>query len=260
MEPAYKSSGNTANVPEATASMPFPIGADSSAKVTAVVLTANRTAPQAPFTPITWTAAPVGGTAPEYKWLASDGSNWTVLSTWSKTATFVWTPSTVNPAYRVAVWVRSTGNTADSAEASAEQAFRIDAAVSARVSSVTLTSNKQAPQTPGTQSCGRRHPLAALRHIEYKWWVYDGANWNVISNWSGAASYTWTPSAANSRYRVAVWVRSAGNTNDYHEASTEQGFAIESPGTVSPPALAVRLTTDKRSPQSQAPRSPGLRR
>jgi hypothetical protein len=93
-------------------------------------------------------------------------------------------------------------------------------------------------------------PAGGIAPHQYKWWVYDGANWNVISNWSGAASYTWTPSAANARYRVAVWVRSAGNTNDYHESSTEQGFAIESPGTVAPPALAVRLTTDKRSPQS----------
>ena len=261
-----RSSGNTANVPEATAMMPFPIGAATTAKATAVVLTANRNAPQAPFTPITWTAAPVGGTGHEFKWLVSDGSNWTVLSNWSKTATFVWTPSTVNPNYKVSVWVRSTGNTADAAEASAEQAFRIEAAVppsastpttpdgsaSARVSSVNLTANKQAPQAPGTPIVWSATPAGGIAPHQYKWWVYDGANWNVVSNWSGAASYTWTPSAANPRYRVAVWVRSAGNTNDYHEASAEHGFAIESPGAVSAPTLAVRLTTDKKSPQAAA--------
>ncbi len=257
-----RSSGNTGNVPEATAMMPFAIGTATSARATAVVLTANRNAPQAPFTAITWTAAPVGGTAPQYKWLVSDGSTSTVVSNWSATATYVWTPSTVNPNYKVSVWVRSTGNAADSAEASAEQAFRIDAAVppsestapegapSARVSGVSLTSNKQAPQAPGTPIVWSATPAGGIAPHQYKWWVYDGANWNVISNWSGAASYTWTPSAANARYRVAVWVRSAGNTNDYHESSTEQGFAIESPGAPSAPALAVRLTADKRSPQA----------
>lgn len=82
-------------------------------------------APQPPGTTITFTAAPTGGTAPlQYKWWIDDGS-WRPVGGWTTSSTFNWTPTITYPAGRITVWVRSAGNAADQAEASAAMDFVI---------------------------------------------------------------------------------------------------------------------------------------
>ena len=70
--------------------------------------------PQGPGATVTFTATAAGGTAPyQFKWWLWDGATWTVLEDWSTGNTFAWTPSTPNPHFVVAVWVRSADSTAD---------------------------------------------------------------------------------------------------------------------------------------------------
>jgi hypothetical protein len=250
-----RSAGNTTNAPEAQTAVAFPISPSTTAgRVTAVGLVANRAAPQPPFTPITWTAAPVGGVGPyQYKWLIGDGPSATVAANWSPLNAFVWTPSSPNT-HRISVWVRSAGNGADAAEATASHMFPIvDAgnASPAPVSTVTLSPNKVAPQTPGTTITWTAAPSGGTAPFVYKWFVSDGTVWSTVANWASSPSFSWTPAVANAQHRVRVWVKRAGNSADQPEAVAEQGFVISAstPPVTGTAVTAVTLTANKPSPQ-----------
>ena len=251
-----RSAGNAADVLEASTYLVFPVGNTTNRTATSVALTPNRVAPQLPFTAVTWTATPAGGTAPhQYKWRIFDGSTWTVAANWSPTNSFIWTPSTANPNYRVEVWLRSAGSTTDAAEASAAAAFPIEAgAGGSGVASVSLTANRPAPQPAGNPISFTATPAGGTAPFVYKWFYFMGTTWTAFGDWSSSANFTWYPTEPNANYRIRVWVKGAGNTADQPEASTEQAYAITSPGT-SPPAPAptpvssVALISDKSSPQ-----------
>jgi hypothetical protein len=49
---------------------------------------------------------------------------------------------------------------------------------------------------------------------DFKWWLWDGATWTVLRDWSRGNIFTWRPSTSNPNYAVGVWVRSASNTAD----------------------------------------------
>ena len=155
---------------------PPPPPTSGSGTVNSVTMAANRVAPQAPGTTITWTANASGGISPqEYKWWIYDGSTWTSASAWSPANTFNWTPQTGNANFRVAVWTRSYRAYAEHAEASAEASFSISGTApapppvtpisTARVTAVTLAANRVAPQAPVPPSRGRQSPPAAPRRI-----------------------------------------------------------------------------------------------
>jgi hypothetical protein len=94
--------------------------------VSSVALAANKTSPQPPGTTITWTATGVGGAAPlQYKWFVFDGVSWALAQDWSSANTFLWTPSTANAGYLVAVWAKSVGNPADAADTLTQVPFTI---------------------------------------------------------------------------------------------------------------------------------------
>ncbi len=224
-----RSAGNSVNAFEASSEAAFAIGvAGATSPVTAVTLSANRVAPQRVGATVTWTANATGGVAPrQYKWFVFDGTTSTDTPGWSTSNTFAWTPTTVNPRYRVSVWVRSSGATSGY-EASAEAAFAIEGATtSAELTAVTLRMDKVAPQPAGSTIAFTATPTGGASPQQYKWFVYDGANWVVASNWSIQNAFSWRPATPNARYRVAVWVRSAGSTNDYLEVSAETGFPIQ---------------------------------
>ena len=211
------------------AATPPPIAA--SARATAVVLTANAIAPQRPNTTITWTALPAGGVAPhQYQWWVFDGANW-VSTPWSTSSTFAWTPVVANANYRVAVWVRSAGNSG-SQEAAAEAFFAISGATavspppapSARATAATISTNLTQPQVTGTAITWIASASGGVAPHQYQWWTFDGTRW-TSSAWTSSNMFVWLPTVAHSNSRVAVWVRSAGNTSD-HEASAEAFFAI----------------------------------
>src|SRR5205085_2640098 len=172
------------------------INVAAAATVTSLALAANRPAPQAPGTSITFTGAAAGGTAPyQYEWWVFDGTTWAVGQQWSASTTFTWTPSVVNSAYNIQVWARSAGNSANAAEKSAGVIYAIQPI--ATISKVTMAANLPSPQRPGTPVTFTAAASGGAAPYQYKWWLFDGTSWTAVQAWSTAATFTWTPTLAN---------------------------------------------------------------
>ena len=216
-------------------------------------LTPNQTAPQLTGTPITFTATATNGTAPySYKWWLFDGANWTILQNWSTGNAYTWTPSVANSAFRVSVWVRNAGSTADNydnPQSNGTVAFPVNLATPLTLTG--LTSNLPAPQAVGTPITFTATVSGGLGPHQFKWWVFDGKSWTALQNWSTNNTWTWTPTSAGGNTRVAVWVRNAGSTADaYDNPSANGSIAYGITGGQTPAQLAVTsLTANRTSPQ-----------
>jgi hypothetical protein len=248
-----RSGGNTADSAEATAEMNFPI---AGSRVSSVTLTANMTSPQPQGTSVRWTATPTGGAAHQFKWWVHAAGTWAQLGDWTSSSQFDWTPSGAGE-YRIAVWSKSAGST-DAYEAANEAYFTVSTAPVATpapvrapappastVSTVSIAANLPAPQWANTTITWTAVPTGGVAPHQYQWWVFDGANWSAVTDWMASNQYSWRPAAAHEHYRVAVWVRSAGASGGA-EASTEAYFAITPPP---PPLSAVQLTANRIAPQ-----------
>jgi hypothetical protein len=87
-----------------------------------------------------------------------------------------------------------------------------------------LTANLTAPQIVGTPITFTAAAVNGTAPYSYKWFVSsDGVNWTMLQNWSASNTYTWTPTAANSAFRIGVWVRSANNTADSYDNAQSNG-------------------------------------
>jgi cell wall-associated protease len=97
--------------------------------VTSVALTTNLASPQPLSSTIEWTATPTGGASDAlvYRWFISDddGATWTAAGPWAPSNRVTWTPTVVNPKYRVTVWVKHATDPSDYPEASAQRRFAI---------------------------------------------------------------------------------------------------------------------------------------
>lgn len=244
---------------EASVNLSYPIGGTSTttapAKISSVALTANKAAPQAPSTTVTFSALPAGGTAPyQFKWRVFNGSTWS-SGAWTTTSTYAWTPTTANAAYRVEVWARSSGNTADAAEALNYMSFPIAAPTTttapASTSSVSVTLSKPSPQPVGTSILVTATPAGGVAPHQYQWQVYDGTKWTVLRAWSTGNTLTWTPTVASSGYILLVQVRSAGATAEEARSTTNYNIsaAPTTTTTTTARATAVTLTANKPAPQ-----------
>ena len=131
-----KSATNTTNTLEAAAEMAFPTTnpvltaptttttTTTASNVSSVTLVPDRTGTGVGV-PVTFTATPTGGVAPQqYKWFVFNGA-WTAVTGWSTNNTYVWTPTAPNASYRIGVWVRSATSTADALQASKEYAYPV---------------------------------------------------------------------------------------------------------------------------------------
>jgi hypothetical protein len=238
-----RSAGVTADAAERAASMPFAI---QRPPITALTLTADKAPPQVPGTTINVTATPTGGVAAhQYKWLLFNGTAWSTLQDWGVGNVLAWTPADENPNYRIGVWVRSAGNTADAAERAQSMLFPI---VRPRLSALALSADRVAPQAPGTTTTFTATPTGGVGPYQYKWLVFDPAApaaWLVRQDWSVSNTFAWTPTVRNTGYRVGVWARSAGDTVDGAEAAASVAFAII-PSTLT----GVNVLSDKLTPQA----------
>ena len=208
--------------------------------VSSVTVSANKASPQDVGATVTWTASPVGGSAPyAYEWWVYDGQAWNTAG-WTASNTFAWTPG-AGAAYQIFVWVKSSGNNADTYEAYTYSPFTITAAA---VSSVTMAANKTAPQAPGTTVTFTATASGGTAPYSYKFWIYDGATW-VPSGWSTTNTFAWTPNVANANYQIYAWARSAGNNADTYEAGAATPFAIAQAN-----VPTVTLTPNKPAPQA----------
>ena len=120
----------------------------------------------------------------------------------------------------------------------------IQSCAGSKVSSVALTPDRTAQQSPGTTVTWTAVPTGGTGPYQYKWWLYDGSSWAAQTGWTASSTYAWTPTVINANYSVAVWVRSAWNSSDNYEATTTVPFAIA--------ARISRLTlsANRASPQS----------
>lgn len=249
-----RSSGRTTDAAEngASASQAFVISAPATPQLSVTALTSNRTAPQTPSTAITFTAAATGGTAPyQYKWRLYNGSTWSTMQNWSTSSTVTWTPTAANSNYQVNVWVRSAGSTTDAAETSAASrtvTFPIVAA-STPLSVTAVVTDKVAPQPVGSTVVFTARITGGVAPQQYKWWVYNGSTWTMARNWSTSSSFAWTPTSANSNYRMAVWARSGDSTADAPDNDASNASVAFPIVSAVAPLAVTSLTSDRTSPQ-----------
>jgi Putative Ig domain/Glucodextranase, domain B len=122
---------------------------------------------------------------------------------------------------------------------------------SAPLTLTNLTANLTAPQLVGTATTFTATAAHGTAPYSYKWWVFDGVTWSILQNWSASNTYTWTPTVANSGYRIGVWVRSAGSTTDAYDNPQSNGsiaFPVN-PAPLAVPLTLTSLTADLASPQ-----------
>jgi subtilisin family serine protease len=238
-----RSAPNTANAAERIASTTFPIAVSGA---TGLTVAANLAAPQQVGTTITWTATPTGGTAPhQYQWMTYVGTTWTFVGTWTTSNTLAWTPTTASNSAAVGVWVRSAGNSANSAERIASRTFAISAGAQA-VSNVTIAANRTAPQPPGTTITWTATPTGGTAPHQYQWLTYDGTTWAFAGTWTTSNTLAWTPTTASNSAAVGVWVRSAGNSANAAERVASATFANGSTGDT-----GLTLSANRVAPQAR---------
>jgi hypothetical protein len=216
-------------------------------------LTANLTAPQLVGTPITFTATATNGTAPySYKWWVFDGATWSVLQNWSASSSYTWTPSVANSAFRVAVWIRNAGSTADAYDNPASNgsvAFPVNPA-STPLSVTSLTTNRTAPQQVGTPITFTAAVAGGTAPQQFKWMLFDGASTSVVQAWSTSNTWIWTPTIANASYQVTVWARNASNTTDAAEnANSARSLPFAINAAPAGPLTLTSLTASLPAPQ-----------
>lgn len=224
-----RSSGST-EIYEAVNEAYFVIAAAPTAvpRVATVTIGTTVPSPQTVGTSITWIAVASGGSSPQYKFQLFDGVAWTTVRDWSSSNTYQWIPAKAGSNYRVSVWARSGGST-EIYEAVNEGYFTITGSAAAppapRVTAVSLTSDRAAPQLINTTITFKAKPTGGVAPYQYQFQVYDGAKWTPYS-WTSSDQFVWTPTVARQNYRIAVWVKSAGNPANLYEASTEVYFEV----------------------------------
>jgi len=85
---------------------------------------------------------------------------------------------------------------------------------------------ESASQLPGTTVTFTTIAAGGTAPYQFKWWLWDGATWTVLEDWSTGNTFAWTPSMPNPNYAVAVRVRSAGSTVDQTDTGAYRVIAF----------------------------------
>ena len=112
-----------------------------------------------------------------------------------------------------------------------------------KVTSLTLTPDVAAPRGLGTTVTWTAVAGGGQGPYQYRFYVWDGAVWSLVQDWSAANTFAWTPTVANESYKVTVHVRSAWVTQGYD-------LGVAEPFAIGVPASSVTLTSDLVAPQA----------
>ncbi len=202
-------------------------------------LIADRASPVAPGTVVTWTATATGGTAPlQYQfWLYSPGSGWSVLQSYSPSASVSWEPASAG-SYTVQVWVRSAGSTATYDD----WRNSMNLVVSSPLTVSSITANRTSPVAPGTTVTWTASATGGTAPLQYQFWLYSpSSGWSLLQAYSTSNTVSWVPASAGT-YTVQAWVRSAGSTATYDAWKNSTAMAVTSP------LVVTSVTPDPTSP------------
>lgn len=188
-----------------------------------VTMTAKLESPQPAGSAIGLIAAGTGGLAPyEYRfWIQPWGGAWQVVRDWGEGDFCSWQP-TIAGGYNVAVEGRSRGGTA--AEAQYSIGFLITPGGMGPMTSVTMTPDLPSAQRVGTTIKWTATGQGGSLPYAYRFWVQPwGGAWSIVTEWSPATRYAWTPTAPGG-YNVAVEARGVGAT--IADVQSSVGFFI----------------------------------
>jgi Multicopper oxidase len=178
------------------------------AAATGVTVTPNLASPQAPGTPITFTAAAQGGSGSyEYRFWINSGSGFNIVQDFSATNALVWTPAATG-AYDILVDARNTGSTSLREATTKLFSYQIQPAPA---TGVTVTPSLTSPQAPGTPITFTASGQGGSGTYEFQFWVNSGAGYNIVQPYSATNTFVWTP-ATTGNYDILVDVRNAGST------------------------------------------------
>ena len=124
--------------------------------------------------------------------------------------------------------------------------------------SLTLTSDRLSPQATGTPVVFSAGASNGAAPYQFKWWLFDGTTWTMLQDWSAATTYTWTPTAASSNYRIGIWARDAKTTADINTFNLSMPYVVNAASTSSGGAsTSTLLTISGLTPSLASPRSAG---
>ncbi len=178
-----RSSGTTADAPQATRGLAFTITAPLPPTITG--LTASLASPQVVGTPITLTATVTGGVTPQQCkwWLTTDNwAHYSAYTDWQPCTTPVpWTP-TVPASYQVGVWARSSGTTADAPQATRGLAYEIEANVAGNWNytesgTITYTYTYAGMTETETEPVGGSGVVTVVQNLKNVSWTSPGTSY-----------------------------------------------------------------------------------
>jgi stage II sporulation protein D len=188
----------------------YPVGAPTALAATS--LTADRTGPVPAGTPVTWTAAGIGGAGPySYRFYVFNGTSWSIGRDWASSNAWTWIPPAPGT-YQFQVWLRNNGSGATYDAWRAAGPVTVTAATPLSISSI-LTS-PSAPFVVNGAATVIANASGGTGPYTYKFYVFNGTSWSVGRDWGASNTWTWTPTAPGT-YSIQVWVRNAGSVADY---------------------------------------------
>ncbi|WNF22634.1 SpoIID/LytB domain-containing protein [Mesobacillus jeotgali] len=192
--------------------------------------------PQSINKTINITATATGGSELLYSFHMFDGNEWTTVKEYSVDNTFSWTPTKPgNYKFSVHVKDRFSSKTYDS-YGTLEYSIQGEPV---KLNHVTLS--KTSPQDVGTAVTFTADASGGVNRL-YKFWIFDGQEWKVLSEYSTDNQATWTPTEAGD-YRFSVHVKDSLSTNEYDDYAGFEFTAVQPPDITS-------LKADRPSPQA----------
>jgi spore germination protein YaaH len=202
-------------------------------------ISADKTVPQIPGTPITFTSSALCAGTAQFRFLmqAPGAGSFTQVQGYGASNTLAWN-TTGQPVgtYQFRVEARNLGSTV-AYDTYAVTSFRLALCVTP-----TMSTDLAAPQLPGT-------PVTFTSAVtcqgtpEYRYWLLvPGGTWTIVQDYTPSATFRWdTTHLAYGDYDISVHVRTAGTTVPY-ESYSSIPYSLRS-------CIAPSLSTDKASPQ-----------